>query len=90
MFKSNFDLVDENLSGGVLLYKISENLLESKPFKTSQERPYFLAKSALCMLNLCIYYKIILIQKNIRLHDVLKGLNLINKRIFYLPTLKVF
>ena len=24
----------ENLSGVILLYKISENLLESKPFKT--------------------------------------------------------
>ena len=31
----------ENLSGVVLRYKISENLLESKPFKTSRELPYF-------------------------------------------------
>ena len=31
----------ENLSGVVLLYKISENSLESKLFKTSRELPYF-------------------------------------------------
>ena len=29
MLKSNFDLVDGKFSGVVLLYKISENLLES-------------------------------------------------------------
>ena len=31
----------ENLSSVALLFKISENLLESKPFKTSRKRPYF-------------------------------------------------
>ena len=31
----------ENLWGVVLLYKISENLLESKPFKTSRELHIF-------------------------------------------------
>ena len=36
----------ENLSGVVLLYKISENLFESKRFKTSRE---LLAILALCM-----------------------------------------
>ena len=41
MLKSNFNLVDGKLSGVVLLYKISENLLESKPFKTSRKLPYF-------------------------------------------------
>ena len=45
----------ENLSGVVLLYKISENLLESKPFKTSRELPYFFAKLALCLFISCIY-----------------------------------
>ena len=45
----------ENLSVVVLLYKISENLLESKPFKTSCETSIFLEKLALSMFNLCIY-----------------------------------
>ena len=31
----------ENLSGGVLLYEISESLLQFKPFKTLRELPYF-------------------------------------------------
>ena len=31
----------ENLSVDVLLYKISENLIESKRFKKSRELPYF-------------------------------------------------
>ena len=45
----------ENFLGVALLYKISENLLESKPFKTSHELPFFFAKLALCMFNLCYY-----------------------------------
>ena len=43
-----------NLLSVVLLFKISENLLESKPFKTSCKLPYF-DKNQLCMLNLCMY-----------------------------------
>ena len=31
----------ENLSGVVLLFKISEDLIASKPFKTSRKVPYF-------------------------------------------------
>ena len=45
----------KNLSGAVLLFKITENLLESKPFKTLSGTSIFLAKSALCMLSFCIY-----------------------------------
>ena len=36
-----------NLSSVALLFKISENLLESKPLKTSRKRPYF-EKNQLC------------------------------------------
>ena len=32
------------MSDFVLLFKISENVLESKPFKTSRELPYVLSK----------------------------------------------
>ena len=51
----------ENWSGGVLLYKISENLLESKPFKTSRELPYFKQNS----VNLCTYLICIQLPKDI-------------------------
>ena len=40
-----------NLSGVVLLYEILEDLLESKPFKTSRNFHIFLAKLALCMFK---------------------------------------
>ena len=35
------------------MFKISEKLLESKPFKT--QTSILIDKSALCMLNLCVY-----------------------------------
>ena len=41
-----------NLLSAVLLFKISENLLESKPFKTSCKLPYF-DKNQLCA---CLIY----------------------------------
>ena len=47
MLKSNFDVVGDVLLfgvGGAMLFKISENVLESKRVKMSRKRP------ALCML----------------------------------------
>ena len=40
------------MSGVVWLYKISENLLESKPLKTLRKRPYF-EQNELCT---CLIY----------------------------------
>ena len=52
MLKSNFDLMDGKfISSVALLFNISENLLESKPFTTSRKPPCFEKKSTLCMLN---------------------------------------
>ena len=42
----------EKLSCGALLFQISENLLELKPFKMSGKRPYF-EKNQLCA---CLIY----------------------------------
>ena len=42
----------ENLSSGALLFQISENLLQFKPFKTSRKLPYF-EKNQLCA---CLIY----------------------------------
>ena len=53
MLKSNFDLVGGKLWGAVLLFKISENLLECKPFKTSRKLPYFEKNQLfMCLPNL--------------------------------------
>ena len=52
LLKSNFDLIDGKSSCGALLFQISENLLEHKPFKTSRKLPYF-EKNQLCA---CLIY----------------------------------
>ena len=46
----------ENLSYGALLFQISENLLEFRPFKTSRKLPYF-EKNQLCacLIYACTY-----------------------------------
>ena len=56
MLKSNFDLVGEKFVGYcILVFKILENILESKPLKTSRKFPYF-GKNQLCTLfNLSVY-----------------------------------
>ena len=81
----------KNPSSGALLFRISENLLEFRPFKTSCKLSYF-EKNQLCaclilhvpnlhtapkrQLKLEIFLgKSILIWKNINLQDVLKGLD---------------
>ena len=43
---------NKNLSCGALLFKISENFLEFKPFKTSRKLPYF-EENQLCA---CLIY----------------------------------
>ena len=41
MLKCNFDLLGEKFVAVQLLFKVSEILLESEPFKTSNNLPYF-------------------------------------------------
>ena len=52
MLNDKFDLVG-NLSGVALLFIISENLLESKPFKTSRKLPYFEKNLCPCLIYAC-------------------------------------
>ena len=48
VLESNFDLMDRKFIECCILFKISENLLESKPFKTSRKFPYF-EKISVCL-----------------------------------------
>ena len=49
--KSNFDLMDGKFIEFCIAVEISENLLESKPFKTSGKLPYF-KKNQLCTYHI--------------------------------------